>query len=51
MFNGSIYEQRDGAAMGSPVSAIIANLYIFEEEIFEEQAIDSAPCKPKIWKR
>ena len=26
-YNGSIYEQKDGAAMGSPVSAIIANLY------------------------
>ena len=47
-YNGSIYEQRDGAAMGSPVSAVIANLYM---EIFEEQAIESAPCKPKIWKR
>jgi len=29
--------------MGSPVSAVIANLYM---EIFEEQAIESAPCKP-----
>ena len=34
--------------MGSPVSAVIANLYV---EPFEEQAIDSAPYKPKIWKR
>jgi len=33
--------------MGSPVSAVIANLC---REIFEEQAIESAPCKPKIWK-
>ena len=46
-YNGSIYE-RDGAARGNPVSAVIANLYM---EIFEEQAIVSAPCKPKIWKR
>ena len=33
--------------MGSPVSAVIANLYM---ETFEEQAIESAPSKPKIWK-
>ena len=33
--------------MGSPVSSVIANLY---REILEEQAIKSAPCKPKIGK-
>ena len=27
-YNGSIYEQQEGAAMGSPVSAVIANLYM-----------------------
>ena len=32
--------------MRSPVSAVIANLYM---EAFEEQAIESAPYKPKIW--
>ena len=47
-YSGSIYEKRDGADMGSLVSAVIANLYM---EIFEEQAMESAPCKPKIWKR
>ena len=26
--NRSIYEHKDGAAMGSPVSAVIANLYM-----------------------
>ena len=44
-YDGSIYEQQDGAAMGSPV---IANLYM---EDFEQQALSIAPCIPKIWKR
>ena len=43
-----VYEQKDGAAMGSPVSAVIANLYMKE---FEERAIATATYKPKIWKR
>ncbi|CAH3046527.1 unnamed protein product [Pocillopora meandrina] len=34
--------------MGSPVSAIIANLYM---ESFEEQAIATSSYKPRIWKR
>ncbi|KAL9986793.1 hypothetical protein ACROYT_G000991 [Oculina patagonica] len=34
--------------MGSPVSAVVANLYM---ESFEEQAITSSSCKPKIWTR
>ena len=47
-YNGSIYEQKDGAAMGSPVSAVIANLYMEE---FEERVIARACYKRKIWKR
>ena len=46
LYNGSIYEQKD--AMGSPVSAVIANLYM---ESFEEQAITTSSCEPRIWKR
>ena len=34
--------------MGSPVSVVIANLYMEE---FEEQAKTTVPCQPKIWKR
>ena len=47
-YNESIYEQREGAAIGSRVSAVIANLYM---ESFEEQAIASSIYKPKVWKR
>ena len=38
----------DGLAMGSPVSAVIANLYM---ETFEQRAIDSATVKPSLWLR
>ncbi len=34
--------------MGSPVSAVVANLYM---EFFEEEALNSAPVKPVLWKR
>ena len=34
--------------MGSPVSAVIANIYMGE---FEEQAVGIATRKPKIWKQ
>ena len=47
-YNGNFYEQREGAAMGSPVSAVVANLYM---EFFEELALASAPAKPRLWKR
>ncbi|CAH3045255.1 unnamed protein product [Pocillopora meandrina] len=47
LYNGSIYEQKDGAAMGSLVSAVIANLYM---ESFEEQAIITSSYEPRIWK-
>ncbi|KAL9972374.1 hypothetical protein ACROYT_G018660 [Oculina patagonica] len=47
-YNGSIYEQQEGAAMRSLVSAVIGNLYM---ESCEEQAITSLSYKPKIWKR
>ena len=47
-FGGEFYEQRQGAAMGSRVSAVVANLYM---EFFEELALESAPSRPRLWKR
>ena len=40
------YEQTDGAAMGSPLSPINANLFM---EHLEEEAIQSAPFQPAVW--
>ena len=34
--------------MGSPVSAVVANLYM---EFFEGLALTSAPLRPRVWKR
>ena len=49
-FRGVIYQQLFGAAMGSPVSPLLAKLFM---EWLEKQAIATAPveCKPKFWKR
>ena len=49
-FRGQIYHQIFGAAMGSPVSAIVANLFM---EWLEKEAILSAPldCRPRFWRR
>ena len=47
-FEGDIYEQKEGAAMGSPLSPVLANIFI---EMFEEEAIDSAAHKPSLWVR
>ena len=47
-FQGRFYEQLHGAAMGSPISLIVANLSM---EDFETMAISSAVHPPSIWKR
>ncbi|XP_072025152.1 uncharacterized protein [Amphiura filiformis] len=49
-FRGQIYQQRFGTAMGSPVSPIVANLYM---EWLEQEALVTAPLdiKPRLWKR
>ena len=47
-YQGTFYEQQEGAAMGSPVSAAVANLNM---EFFEELALKSAPVIHRPWKR
>ena len=47
-FQGKYFEQLEGAAMGSPISPIVANLYM---ESFEVEAIRSAPHPLYLWKR
>ena len=50
LFRGTIYKQLFGAAMGSPVSPVVVNLYM---EFLEQRAISTAPieCKPRLWRR
>ena len=48
VYKGEFYLQKEGAAMGSPVSPIVANLYM---EDFEEKAITTFPQQFKFWGR
>ena len=47
-FQNKFYEQVEGVAMGSPISPIMANLYM---EYFEGRAIRSAANPPWVWYR
>ena len=47
-FNKKFYKQLQGAAMGSPVSPVIANIYM---EYFESLAIPSSPTSINWWFR
>ena len=47
---GVLYRQKFGAAMGSPVSPIVANLY-WEDLEARAIATDPIEAKPKLWKR
>ena len=48
VYNGIFYQQIHGAAMGSPVSPIVCNLYM---EHLEQIAIETAPHSPLWWFR
>ena len=48
MYDEKFYIQREDATMGSPVSPIIANLFM---ENFEEKAISSFHTPPRYWGR
>ena len=47
-FQDQFYEQVEGAAMVSPVSPIVANLYM---EYLEQKALSTAPHPPRFWHR
>ena len=47
-YQGKYYKQVEGAAMGSPISPIVANLYM---ENFELRALNTSPSPPLMWKR
>lgn len=47
-YQDSYYEQIEGAAMGSPLLPIIANIYM---EHFEKTAVDTSSLQPKLWRR
>jgi hypothetical protein len=48
VFQEKFYKQKHGTAMVSPVSPIVANLYM---EVFETKALNTAIVKPKAWYR
>ena len=48
VFQEAFYEQTKGAAMGSPISPLVANIFM---KAFENKAIETAVHPSRIWKR
>ena len=48
LFQGKYYKQVQGAAMGSPISPVIANLLMEE---FEVKTLSTCPHPPSLWLR
>ncbi|GJQ78295.1 hypothetical protein Trydic_g8795, partial [Trypoxylus dichotomus] len=48
LWNGEFYEQASSGAMGSPLSPVIANIFM---EAFEHEASESSRMTPKYWYR
>ena len=48
VYNQQYYEQTDGAAMGCPVSPVVANIFM---EHIEEQGIQHSPAPVRFWRR
>ena len=48
LFQGEFHQQLEGTAMGSPISPIIANLFL---EDLEAKALSTSPHPPSMWKR
>ncbi|CAG4972614.1 unnamed protein product [Parnassius apollo] len=48
LWKEEFYKQVDGVAMGSPVSPIVADIFM---EDFEEKALLTSPINPKFYKR
>lgn len=46
MFDDKFFEQAEGAAISSPLSPVVANLYM---EAFEERGLEFAVSQPRLW--
>ena len=48
-FQGQFYKLEDGVAMGSPVSSVVANIFMMN---FERKALGTATYfEPRLWRR